>query len=85
MARCGTGRLPPLPAIPRRTLKSRLAPGFPLRAAPAFPAMASSGDFMSATVQIGVVMGSSSDWDTMRHAVEILQQLGVPHLSLIHI
>ncbi len=34
---------------------------------------------MSATVQIGVVMGSSSDWDTMRHAVEILQQLGVPH------
>jgi len=36
-------------------------------------------DFMSATVQIGVVMGSSSDWDTMRHAVEILQQMGVPH------
>ncbi|BAO82078.1 phosphoribosylcarboxyaminoimidazole NCAIR mutase [Serpentinimonas raichei] len=34
---------------------------------------------MNATVQIGVVMGSSSDWDTMRHAVEILQQLGVPH------
>ncbi|WP_029462763.1 5-(carboxyamino)imidazole ribonucleotide mutase [Serpentinimonas barnesii] len=34
---------------------------------------------MSATVQIGVVMGSSSDWDTMRHAVEILQQMGVPH------
>lgn len=36
-------------------------------------------DYMSATVQIGVVMGSSSDWDTMRHAVEILQQMGVPH------
>ncbi|MDO9610406.1 MAG: 5-(carboxyamino)imidazole ribonucleotide mutase [Serpentinimonas sp.] len=34
---------------------------------------------MNATVQIGVVMGSSSDWDTMRHAVEMLQQLGVPH------
>ena len=34
---------------------------------------------MNATVQIGVVMGSSSDWDTMRHAVEILQQMGVPH------
>jgi 5-(carboxyamino)imidazole ribonucleotide mutase len=28
-------------------------------------------------IQIGVVMGSSSDWDTMQHAVEILQQFGV--------
>ena len=24
-------------------------------------------------------MGSSSDWETMKHAVEILEQLGVPH------
>ena len=30
-------------------------------------------------IQIGVVMGSSSDWDTMQHAVEILQQFGVAH------
>ncbi len=29
------------------------------------------------TIQIGVVMGSSSDWDTMQHAVQILQQFGV--------
>jgi 5-(carboxyamino)imidazole ribonucleotide mutase len=28
---------------------------------------------------IGVVMGSSSDWDTMQHAVQILQQFAVPH------
>ena len=28
---------------------------------------------------IGVVMGSSSDWDTMLHAVQILTQFGVPH------
>ena len=28
---------------------------------------------------VGVVMGSSSDWDTMQHAVEILQQFGVSH------
>ena len=28
---------------------------------------------------IGVVMGSSSDWDTMQHAVQILQQFGVTH------
>lgn len=28
---------------------------------------------------VGVVMGSSSDWDVMRHAVEVLQAFGVPH------
>ena len=28
---------------------------------------------------IGVVMGSSSDWDTMQHAVHILQRFGVAH------
>ena len=28
---------------------------------------------------IGVVMGSASDWDTMQHAVQILQQFGVAH------
>jgi 5-(carboxyamino)imidazole ribonucleotide mutase len=30
-------------------------------------------------IQIGVLMGSSSDWDTMQHAVHILQQFGIPH------
>ena len=28
---------------------------------------------------VGVVMGSSSDWDTLQHAVQILEQFGVPH------
>ena len=28
---------------------------------------------------IGVVMGSSSDWDTLQHAVQILTQFGIPH------
>jgi 5-(carboxyamino)imidazole ribonucleotide mutase len=28
---------------------------------------------------VGVVMGSSSDWDTMQHAVEILHQFGVAY------
>ncbi len=28
---------------------------------------------------IGVIMGSSSDWDTMQHAVQILQQFDIPH------
>ena len=31
------------------------------------------------TPLIGVVMGSSSDWDTMQHAVQILQEFGVAH------
>jgi len=29
------------------------------------------------TTSLAVVMGSSSDWDTMQHAVQILQQFGV--------
>ena len=32
-----------------------------------------------ATPLVGVVMGSSSDWDTMQHAVQILTQFGVAH------
>jgi 5-(carboxyamino)imidazole ribonucleotide mutase len=28
---------------------------------------------------VGVVMGSSSDWETMRHAAGILTEFGVPH------
>ena len=31
------------------------------------------------TPLIGVVMGSSSDWDTLQHAVQILQEFGVAH------
>src|ERR1035437_1724707 len=30
-------------------------------------------------ILVGVVMGSSSDWDTMQHAVQILQQFGIAH------
>ena len=28
---------------------------------------------------VAVVMGSTSDWETMRHAAEVLKQFGVPH------
>ncbi|WP_354307681.1 5-(carboxyamino)imidazole ribonucleotide mutase [Sphingomonas trueperi] len=28
---------------------------------------------------IGIIMGSTSDWETMRHAASILEELGVPH------
>ena len=32
---------------------------------------------------VGIIMGSSSDWETMRHAAEALDQLGVPHETKI--
>ena len=28
---------------------------------------------------VGIIMGSASDWETMRHAAETLDTLGVPH------
>lgn len=28
---------------------------------------------------VGVIMGSRSDWETMRHAAETLKALGIPH------
>ena len=28
---------------------------------------------------VGIIMGSSSDWETMRHAADTLKELGVPH------
>jgi 5-(carboxyamino)imidazole ribonucleotide mutase len=32
---------------------------------------------------VGVIMGSTSDWDTMRHAAEILDKFGVAHESKV--
>lgn len=34
---------------------------------------------MTNPVIVGVVMGSNSDWDTMQHAVSVLQHFGVPY------
>ena len=28
---------------------------------------------------VGIIMGSTSDWETMRHAADALTELGVPH------
>lgn len=28
---------------------------------------------------VGIIMGSKTDWETMQHTVQILEQLGVPH------
>lgn len=33
----------------------------------------------SSSPLVGIIMGSQSDWDTMRHASEILTELGVSH------
>src|SRR5947209_8077177 len=32
---------------------------------------------------VGIIMGSSSDWETMRHAADVLDQLGVPYETRI--
>jgi 5-(carboxyamino)imidazole ribonucleotide mutase len=34
---------------------------------------------MTQAIQVGVLMGSNSDWDTMQHAVAILQEFGIAH------
>ena len=41
-------------------------------------AVAKSPRRSSKTPRVGIVMGSESDWDTLRHAAGILQQFGVP-------
>ena len=32
-----------------------------------------------AAPKVGIIMGSKSDWETMSHAAEMLETLGVPH------
>ena len=32
---------------------------------------------------VGIIMGSQSDWSTMRHAADVLTDLGVPHEARI--
>jgi 5-(carboxyamino)imidazole ribonucleotide mutase len=32
---------------------------------------------------VGIIMGSKSDWETMRHAAEILERFGVAHESKV--
>jgi 5-(carboxyamino)imidazole ribonucleotide mutase len=37
----------------------------------------------SGTPRVGIIMGSRTDWETMRHAADILAELDVPHESRI--
>jgi 5-(carboxyamino)imidazole ribonucleotide mutase len=32
---------------------------------------------------VGIIMGSQSDWETMRHTAQMLEQLGIPHEARI--
>jgi len=32
---------------------------------------------------VGIIMGSQSDWETLRHAAELLDRVGVPHETRI--
>ena len=34
-------------------------------------------------VAVGIIMGSRSDWETMRHAAALLSELGVGHESKV--
>lgn len=36
-----------------------------------------------AGIQVGIVMGSQSDWATMKHAADMLDELGVPYEARI--
>ena len=38
---------------------------------------------MKTAAQVAVIMGSKSDWGTMKHAVEMLEKFGIPHESRI--
>jgi 5-(carboxyamino)imidazole ribonucleotide mutase len=42
-------------------------------------AVNASLNITSARPLVGIIMGSSSDWETMEHAVKTLKDLGVPH------
>jgi len=41
------------------------------------------GTLASGTAAIGIIMGSQSDWETMQHAAQTLDKLGIPHETRI--
>src|SRR5690606_7045217 len=43
----------------------------------------SSGSLSDESPLIGVIMGSSSDWDVMKHAVAILEEFGVANKTRV--
>jgi 5-(carboxyamino)imidazole ribonucleotide mutase len=49
------------------------------KVAPSQGAATTSGNASNARPLVGIIMGSSSAWETMEHAVKTLTDLGVPH------
>jgi 5-(carboxyamino)imidazole ribonucleotide mutase len=41
--------------------------------------MAQQSNFAGKSPLVGIIMGSSSDWETLEHAAKVLEELGVPH------
>jgi 5-(carboxyamino)imidazole ribonucleotide mutase len=41
------------------------------------------GEAKAAGAKVGIIMGSKSDWETMRHAAEMLELLQVPYVKKI--
>jgi 5-(carboxyamino)imidazole ribonucleotide mutase len=58
----------------KRSTKSKADLGNPRDGASQAPAESASSRPL-----VGIIMGSSSDWETMEHAVKTLKDLGVPH------
>jgi 5-(carboxyamino)imidazole ribonucleotide mutase len=64
----------------KRKIDTLPEPGTPPGSPPsASPARATAKGKNMNPIQVGVVMGSSSDWDTMQHAVQILKDFGITH------
>lgn len=43
----------------------------------------SGTEFESTDAQVGVIMGSRNDWETMKHAAEVLDSLGIRNERLV--
>jgi 5-(carboxyamino)imidazole ribonucleotide mutase len=64
----------PPPQVRNQSDASAVSDAVVRTASGAAPSAASRGEPL-----VGVIMGSQSDWETMRHASETLERLGVPH------
>ncbi len=68
----------------RKTKDTRTSPRLPASPSHRPPVSASprrrvSASFHSTALIVAVIMGSKSDWETMRHADQTLTDFGVPH------
>src|SRR5882757_9873471 len=65
----------------KKPSKSKIVPAHAASNATSAPAVNVASAHNATKVQplVGIIMGSSSDWETMEHAVKTLTDLGVPH------